>query len=52
MPLMGHLVVNRSGHAFNHAFLEKFFSNKQSWETSIVSESSEPLSSQSKSLAI
>jgi UDP-3-O-[3-hydroxymyristoyl] N-acetylglucosamine deacetylase len=52
MPILGHLVVNRSGHAFNHAFLEKFFSNKQSWETRIVAESSFPPSSRSKSLAI
>jgi UDP-3-O-[3-hydroxymyristoyl] N-acetylglucosamine deacetylase len=30
---MGHIVTNRSGHAFNHAFLEKFFKEKESWET-------------------
>jgi UDP-3-O-[3-hydroxymyristoyl] N-acetylglucosamine deacetylase len=45
MPIMGHLVVNRSGHAFNHAFLEKFFSNKKSWETRIVYGFSDPPSS-------
>jgi UDP-3-O-[3-hydroxymyristoyl] N-acetylglucosamine deacetylase len=33
MPILGHLVVIKSGHAFNHAFLEKFFSSKESWET-------------------
>ncbi len=33
MPIMGHVVANKSGHAFNHAFLEKFFSAKSSWET-------------------
>lgn len=33
MPIMGHIVTNKSGHAFNHAFLEKFFSEKTSWET-------------------
>lgn len=33
MPIMGHIVTNRSGHAFNHAFLEKFFKEKESWET-------------------
>jgi UDP-3-O-[3-hydroxymyristoyl] N-acetylglucosamine deacetylase len=33
MPILGHLVVVKSGHAFNHAFLEKFFSCKESWET-------------------
>lgn len=52
LPIMGHLVVNRSGHAFNHAFLEKFFSSKKSWQTRVVSESSDPASSQPKSLAI
>ncbi|UCH20553.1 MAG: UDP-3-O-acyl-N-acetylglucosamine deacetylase [Deltaproteobacteria bacterium] len=36
MPILGHLVVEKSGHAFNHAFLEKFFSEKRSWETRIV----------------
>jgi UDP-3-O-[3-hydroxymyristoyl] N-acetylglucosamine deacetylase len=33
MPIMGHIVTNKSGHAFNHAFLEKFFKEKESWET-------------------
>lgn len=33
MPIMGHVVANKSGHAFNHAFLEKFFNEKGSWET-------------------
>lgn len=33
MPILGHLVVNKSGHAFNHAFIEKFFDQKKSWET-------------------
>ncbi|MFO7716267.1 UDP-3-O-acyl-N-acetylglucosamine deacetylase [Desulfosarcina sp.] len=33
MPIMGHVVASRSGHAFNHAFLEMFFKNKGSWET-------------------
>ncbi len=36
MPILGHLVVNKSGHAFNHAFLEKFFDQKESWETSTI----------------
>jgi len=26
-------VLNKSGHAFNHAFIETFFSKKESWET-------------------
>jgi len=33
MPVMGHVVVDKSGHAFNHAFLKKLFSEKKSWET-------------------
>ena len=33
MPIMGHVVTHKSGHAFNHAFLEKFFSEKGSWDT-------------------
>lgn len=36
MPIMGHIVASRSGHAFNHAFLEKFFRQKESWETSTL----------------
>jgi UDP-3-O-[3-hydroxymyristoyl] N-acetylglucosamine deacetylase len=32
MPIMGHLVTHRSGHAFNHAFLEKLFQTKASWQ--------------------
>jgi len=38
MPIMGHVVVDKSGHAFNHAFLKKLFSEKASWETSIMHE--------------
>ena len=33
MPLLGHVKATKSGHSFNHAFLEKFFANKESWET-------------------
>ena len=39
MPILGHIVVNKSGHAINHAFLEKFFSQKESWETLWIPES-------------
>jgi len=52
MPILGHLVVHKSGHQFNHAFLEKFFSQKASWETCAVSKQCQIPSSQSKSLAI
>ncbi len=33
MPILGHIVTKKSGHAFNHAFLEKFFNNKTCWQT-------------------
>ncbi len=36
MPLSGHVVVEKSGHAFNHEFLTRFFEAKQSWETGIL----------------
>jgi len=36
MPVLGHVKVSKSGHFFNHAFLKKFFSQKESWETSIM----------------
>ena len=37
MPIIGHVVVKKSGHAFNHAFLEKFFDEKESWQTCTLS---------------
>ena len=37
MPIIGHVVVEKSGHAFNHAFLEKFFNEKESWQTCTLS---------------
>ncbi len=36
MPILGHIVANKSGHAFNHAFLKKFFAEKESWETRTI----------------
>jgi len=33
LPIIGHVVARRSGHAFNHAFLEKFFKEKGAWQT-------------------
>lgn len=33
LPILGHIVAKRSGHSFNHAFLEKFFIEKGSWQT-------------------
>lgn len=50
MPVLGHVIVSKSGHSFNHAFLKKFFENKKSWETRIIHDINEL--PQSKSLAI
>ena len=52
MPILGHVVVSKSGHEFNHAFLKEFFSQKESWETRTIKNINELPSYQSKSLAI
>jgi len=52
MPILGHIVTSKSGHAFNHAFLEKFFRKKTSWQTKTLHNSSDPLHKTVKSLAI
>ncbi|WP_073471982.1 UDP-3-O-acyl-N-acetylglucosamine deacetylase [Desulfatibacillum alkenivorans] len=36
IPILGHIVTHKSGHAFNHAFLEKFFQEKDCWETTTL----------------
>lgn len=33
LPILGHIKAHKSGHAFHHAFLQQFFSEKKSWET-------------------
>lgn len=33
MPILGHLVLYKSGHLFNHEFLKTFFNEKNAWET-------------------
>lgn len=33
LPILGHLVLNKSGHAFNHQFLKAFLNQKEAWET-------------------
>jgi UDP-3-O-[3-hydroxymyristoyl] N-acetylglucosamine deacetylase len=38
MPILGHIVLHKAGHAFNHAFLEKFFTEKKSWTTCVIPE--------------
>ena len=36
MPILGHVVAKKAGHAFNHSFLKKFFAEKESWETRTI----------------
>lgn len=52
MPILGHIITKKSGHAFNHAFLEKFFANKGSWQTQTLRAPSPPAYKSVKSLAI
>ncbi len=33
LPILGHIVARRSGHSFHHAFVEKFFQEKDAWRT-------------------
>ena len=33
LPILGHIVAKRSGHAFHHAFVKKLFENKDAWQT-------------------
>lgn len=42
LPILGHIVAKRSGHHFNHAFLEKFFTKKDSWVTQTFEEVEKP----------
>ncbi|MDL2330161.1 UDP-3-O-acyl-N-acetylglucosamine deacetylase [Desulfosarcina sp. OttesenSCG-928-A07] len=44
MPIIGHVVICRSGHAFNRAFLEKFFKEKSSWEVCTLGQKPETFS--------
>jgi UDP-3-O-[3-hydroxymyristoyl] N-acetylglucosamine deacetylase len=52
IPILGHVVMTRSGHSFNHAFIKKFLSQKDSWETRIIENDDPQRESQTKSLAI
>ncbi len=51
MPILGHVVLHRSGHTFNHAFLKEFFEQREAWETRTIS-SIDQAEFESKSLAI
>lgn len=33
LPIKGHVITRRSGHSFNHKFLQTFFANKNAWQT-------------------
>ncbi|MGD9221886.1 MAG: UDP-3-O-acyl-N-acetylglucosamine deacetylase, partial [Desulfobacteraceae bacterium] len=33
LPILGHIVAKRSGHAFHYAFVKKLFENKDAWHT-------------------
>jgi len=52
IPILGHVVLDKSGHSFNHAFLKKFFAQRDSWETRVIEGASQLTDYQSKSLAI
>ncbi len=52
MPILAHIVTSKSGHAFNHAFLERFFNNKSSWQTLTLNKPVCLTSTTAKSLAI
>ena len=52
MPIQAHIVTHKSGHAFNHAFLERFFDQKQSWDIQTLVDADDILPNRSKSLAI
>ncbi len=34
MPIIGHVIANKSGHTLNHALLEKIITQTQCWQTS------------------
>jgi len=52
MPILGHIVTKKSGHAFNHAFLEKFFNKKTCWQTLTMPFPPDPAHKTVKSLAL
>lgn len=52
LPILGHVVAEKSGHAFNHAFLKELFAQKESWETVTIQDVQNLSPFQPKSLAI
>ncbi|MBU1171976.1 MAG: UDP-3-O-acyl-N-acetylglucosamine deacetylase [Proteobacteria bacterium] len=52
MPIIGHIETFKSGHAFNHAFLNELVSRKDCWETKQFNNQPPPKAKVPKSLAI
>ncbi|MGD9209552.1 MAG: UDP-3-O-acyl-N-acetylglucosamine deacetylase [Desulfobacteraceae bacterium] len=52
MPMLGHIVLKKSGHEFNHAFLEKFFAEKESWDTMSITNTIPVESVQTRKVAV
>jgi UDP-3-O-[3-hydroxymyristoyl] N-acetylglucosamine deacetylase len=52
MPMLGHIILKKSGHKFNHAFLEKFFAEKGSWDTTSISSSISDEQLQTRKVAV
>ena len=52
MPILGHVVAEKSGHAFNHSFLKEVFAQKESWETVTIHDQQDLSLARPKSLAI
>jgi UDP-3-O-[3-hydroxymyristoyl] N-acetylglucosamine deacetylase len=51
LPILGHVVAKRSGHAFNHAFVEKLFGQKDTWQTCTFADESVRYQTSGKQLA-
>ncbi len=51
LPIIGHVVAIRSGHGFNHAFLEEFFKHKDAWQTKALAPPLGPHATPFKQLA-
>lgn len=51
LPIIGHVVMEKSGHAFNHLFIQKFFEEKESWDTVTFEEFHMNFDSASQALA-
>ncbi len=52
MPIIGHIILEKSGHAFNLAFLRQFFDQKRCWETRAFADAGTSPEMPAKSLAI